>query len=416
MTSTQDRKSPRPPDATVSRWNAASPDSAEEKLRRYYETMHNLLSSTLDGFILADDQGRIIDVNPSYCELVGYTRDELLRMTILDLEAALDPEAVAARIEQIMRNRRARFETRHRHKSGREIELEVSITVVEPTPESPPLVAAFVRDITERRKAHTALQRSEQRLRELNERLEERVRERTAELEARNAELDAFAHTVSHDLRAPLRAIEGFSQALLEDYLRQLDQQGREYLEYIKVAARRMDTLVRDLLEYSRLGREELPLAPVAVDAIIDEVLEQSREPIEASGAEFDIRRPLPLVWAHPTTLRQVILNLVDNAMKFVPPETKPRIVIEAHDVAPQRVRILVCDNGIGIPPEYHHKVFEVFERLHSVDQYKGTGVGLAIVARACQRMRGRCGVESNRDQGSRFWIELDRADPPAAV
>ena len=225
------------------------------------------------------------------------------------------------------------------------------------------------------------------------------------ELRSSNKELEAFTYSVSHDLRGPLRAITGFSDVLLKDYIDHIkDEEGRDFLRRIAAGARQMDALIQDLLAFSRLGREKISIGPVDLGKTIDDALAQ----VDANGAEIHKQDGLPQSIGNRTLLAQVFSNLVSNAVKFVAPEVKPRVRIRA-DLNGERVRVWVEDNGIGIAPEYHERIFRVFERLNPGNGYPGTGIGLAIVRRAMERMGGRCGVESAPGKGSRFWIELPK-------
>lgn len=243
--------------------------------------------------------------------------------------------------------------------------------------------------------------------------MEARVQERTAELEQSEAELEAFSYSVSHDLRAPLRAVEGFSQALLEDYGDRLDETGRDYAQRLVGAAKNMDALIHDLLAYSRLSRAEMPLVALSLEDVVAEALSAMRTEIEERRARVTVDSGLPRVLAHRPTLVQVVLNLVRNAVKFVPAGETPRVQIYAN---PQggRVRLIVRDNGIGVDPRHQERIFLPFERLHGVQRYPGTGIGLSIVRRAILRMGGKAGVISAVGEGSRFWIELPAAEPGA--
>jgi len=240
--------------------------------------------------------------------------------------------------------------------------------------------------------------------------LEQRVQERTRELEVANQELDAFSYSISHDLRAPLRAMQGFTEALLEDYGERLDATGQDYAQRIVAASHRMDGLIQDLLAYSRLSRTEVRLDPVNVETVVDEVCAQLATEFKDRGAEISIDRPLARVMAHGTVFGQILANLLTNAVKFVSPTTRPRIRIWS-DVRGDRVRLWVEDNGIGIVPEHRERIFRAFERLHGVEQYPGTGIGLAIVQKGIARLGGHVGVESTPGQGSRFWVELKSAE-----
>ncbi|HEY9728819.1 MAG TPA: CHASE3 domain-containing protein [Chroococcales cyanobacterium] len=268
--------------------------------------------------------------------------------------------------------------------------------------------------------------------------LEQRVAERTKKLEESNIELEAFSYSVSHDLRAPLRTIQGFTQALLEDYGDQLNSIGQEYAHYIIDSAIQMDTLISDLLSYSRLSREEIRLQPIDLSKAISDALSQLDAQMQERQAVVTVEDSLPQVMAHRTTFVQVLTNLFSNAVKFVEPDLQPQVRIWAENVECPRlenpgneenispsprlpvplfpdspnewVRLWVEDNGIGIAPEYQERIFRVFERLHGIETYPGTGIGLAIVRKGMERMGGRVGVESQPGRGSRFWIELPAA------
>jgi signal transduction histidine kinase/CHASE3 domain sensor protein len=236
--------------------------------------------------------------------------------------------------------------------------------------------------------------------------LEQRVRKRTQQLEDANQELEAFSYSISHDLRAPLRAIEGFAQILLDDYSDRLDGWGQEYAHRIVEAASRLDKLIQDLLAYSRLGRTEIKLHPIDLSLIINEVLTELELEIKETDAQIFVESPLPVALAHRSVLKQIVTNFLTNSIKFVLTNVRPQIKIWAQRRG-DYVRLWVEDNGIGIAPQHQQRIFKPFERLHGVEAYAGTGIGLAIVQRGIERMGGRVGVESSLQHGSRFWIEL---------
>lgn len=250
-------------------------------------------------------------------------------------------------------------------------------------------------------------QRSADELRRYSLDLERQVQERTENLSIANSELDAFAHTISHDLRAPLRAIHGYSDALVEDYGAGLPEEGRRFVGAISAAALRMEALIQDILAYARMARDEITSRSVSLDAVVDSAT-RHLVPTSSAGAEevVEVERPLGAVMAHPAALQQIVDNLLSNAAKFVAPGSRPHVRIRTEPAGPN-VRLWVEDNGIGIAPAHQRRIFEPFERLHGVETYPGTGIGLAIVRRAVERMGGSCGVESEAGRGSRFWIEL---------
>jgi len=233
--------------------------------------------------------------------------------------------------------------------------------------------------------------------------------ERRVKLQTVNNELEAFAYTVSHDLRAPLRAVQGMACALTEDFGSRLEPGAREYLAQITDASRRMDVMIRDLLEYSRVSRSEFELKSVDLDVVMAEAKAMIEADSKQSSADVRVEGPLSNVVANPTLLTQVMVNLLGNAIKFVPPGVRPMVRVFAQDKG-NHLRLSVKDNGIGIPPEYQGRIFHVFERLHSQSKYPGTGIGLAIVQKAVARMKGELGLESAPGQGSCFWIELPKA------
>jgi PAS domain S-box-containing protein len=235
--------------------------------------------------------------------------------------------------------------------------------------------------------------------------LELRVQER----EQSNAELEAFAYSVSHDLRAPLRAIVGFAEALQEDCTKDLNQQGREYLDEIIKAAARMNVLVQDLLEYGRVSRVNLQLTAVNLKDAVDDAIRQLGN--DHGGSLAVHISPDLWVRAHEQALAQVTFNLLSNAVKFHKKGLSPEVDLraEAHNTS---VRLSVTDKGIGIAPQHRERIWQVFERLHDRETYPGTGIGLAIVKRAISRMEGACGLESEVGKGSTFWIELPLAEP----
>jgi signal transduction histidine kinase len=240
--------------------------------------------------------------------------------------------------------------------------------------------------------------------------MEAKVNERTAQLQARNEDLEAFAHSVSHDLRAPLRAMHGFSQALLEDCADSMDETAKDYARRIAAASHRMDQLTQDLLTFSQVSRSEISLGPVDLDLVVRDAIGQLEADIATRKARVHLHGPFPRVRAHRATLEQALANLVSNGLKFVAPGAHPEIDVRTA-ATNGHVRVWVEDNGIGIDPAYHRRIFAVFERLHTPEQYAGTGIGLAIVRKAVERMGGAVGVESTPGKGSRFWIDLNVAE-----
>lgn len=246
-------------------------------------------------------------------------------------------------------------------------------------------------------------------LQRYTEELEQRVAERTAALQDAIEGLEAFNYSASHDLRAPLRSMQGLSQALLEDYGSQLGDTARLYAQEIATSAEQSLRLVAHLLEYGRLSNTNINLQPLDLNKLVADAVTSLQDTLPGRETQVIVENPFPNVIGHRITLTQVILNLLTNAVKFVPGDRQPQIRIWAERCSGW-VRLRIRDNGIGIAPEHQKRIFQPFERLHTVEQYPGTGVGLAIVRKGMERMGGHVGVSSTLGQGSCFWVELREA------
>jgi PAS domain S-box-containing protein len=365
-----------------------------------------VVESSNDAVVTKTLEGRITSWNAAAERIFGYTAAEAIgqSITLIIPEDRIGEEKDI--LSRIARGERVEhYETIRRRKDGSLLDIAVTISPVKDG--TGQIIGAFkvARDITERK-------RSEEEIRRLNTELERRVGERTAALEEMVGELNTFAYTIAHDLRAPLRTIHGMGQMLLEDYGSKLGEEGRGLLTRMIEGGGRMDALIRDLLAYSRLSREEVTLEPLELGALVDRVLHDLKGDLDERKAQVRVERPLGVILGHDVTLHQAVSNLVQNAAKFVAPGVDPRISIRS-DARGGWVRMSVEDNGIGIAPHHHAKLFKVFERLHGREAYPGTGIGLAIVRRALERMGGRAGVESSGDEGSRFYIDLREAGNP---
>lgn len=229
------------------------------------------------------------------------------------------------------------------------------------------------------------------------------------ELEEVNREQESFCHSISHDLRSPLVTIANLSSLLLSEFAPGMDETAQECLKRIHFATQRMDQMLSDLLEYSRVSRSSLQGVVIDVEQLVEDILSQHQGVIQTAQGEISVKRPLPRVRGSPEALRQVLANLLTNALKFVPPGQTPRVEIWSEETGTTAV-VVVRDHGIGIAPEHRQRVFGIFERLHGQSQYPGSGVGLAIVRRAVERMGGRIWLDSEVGQGCKFSVELPKA------
>jgi PAS domain S-box-containing protein len=254
-------------------------------------------------------------------------------------------------------------------------------------------IAAYM----ERMEAEDALRESEARHRTL-----------ATQLSQANLELESFAYSVSHDLRAPLRTMQGFAHALLQNYGDRIPPEAGDYVRRIIASGRQAERLISDLLAYSRLSFEKIDVKPVELDAVVAQALEQIQADVADSGARLTVAKRLPTVLGNPTALTQVVSNLLSNAVNFVAPGTTPEVRIRAEEEG-DVVRLWVEDNGVGVPEGQEERIFRVFERLTQGEERPGTGIGLAIVRRAMERIGGRCGIEHLPGGGSAFWIEATK-------
>jgi signal transduction histidine kinase len=252
------------------------------------------------------------------------------------------------------------------------------------------------------------LREAHEKLSRYAEDLEKQVTERTATLRETIGELEAFSYSISHDLRAPLRAMQGFALILAEECASQISPEGKEYIRRITSAAERMDRLIQDVLNYSRVARAELPFERIDTETLLRDILE-SYPMFHAPAADIQLEGTFPLVLGNQAVLTQCISNLLGNAVKFVAPGVTPRVRVWAETVGDGKiVRLFFKDNGLGIDKEAQEMIFGIFQRVSQ--SYEGTGIGLAIVKKGVERMGGAVGLESGLAQGSTFWLELNRA------
>jgi PAS domain S-box-containing protein len=378
---------------------------AEESLRASTKEVIDLKAALDEHAIVAitDPQGRITYVNDKFCAISKYTRAELLGQDHRIINSGFhDQEFIRGIWTTIGRGKVWHGEIQNRAKDGSVYWVDTTIVPFLNDQGKPRQYVAIRADITERKRAEEAV-------RQLNAELEQRVSERTVQLETANRELEAFSYSVSHDLRAPLRAVDGFSQAVIEDYSAILPAEGQRYLRTIRAGAQRMGSLVDDLLTFSRLSRQPLTKSNVAMSSLVAVALDELET--QKQGRTVDVRLgELPVCLGDAALLKQVWLNLISNAFKYT--RKQERAVIEIGSNGRHPTIYQVCDNGTGFDMQYAPKLFGVFQRLHRMEDYEGTGVGLAMVQRIVQRHGGRVWAEAEVDRGARFYFTVEGAGP----
>lgn len=383
---------------------------AEAQDRLEMETKRNrFFTLALDMLGIGDMDGHLLQVNHAWEPVLGYTEDELKARKPEQLVHPEDYSLVMEKVKLLKSGMPVEyFEVRCSHKDGSYRWIGWTAA---PFPEEK-LVYIFGRDVTRRKEA-------EEKVLHLNGELEKRV-DALTEI---NRELETFNYSISHDLRAPLRSMSGFAQALMDGESSRLGSQGADYVRRIANSARRMDTLLQDLLEYSRVARASMPPMSVDLDSVISDIVTLREREIQEKQAQVEVKSPLGTVSAHLPTVQQILGNLVDNGLKFVGPGKLAHLRIWTEKTLSRNgangkeacsgnsekhvLRIWIEDNGIGIEKEFFEKIFGLFERLHPSHAFPGTGLGLAIVRKGVERMGGRVGLESKLQEGSRFWVEL---------
>lgn len=396
----------RGPDGLVDRITGFAQDITDrvadgERLRDSEARHRALVETTTDAILMLDTAGLVTYANPAVKTLFGWEPGELVGRPVGVLQSPEARAAHAAAMERYYRsgertlNWRA-METTALARDGREIPVEISLSTVSLSGRL--FFVGFLRDVSIRKRAERELQAA-------NANLERHVEERTAQLQAANRELESFSYTVAHDLRAPLRAIDGFSRMLQEDHGPVLPEDATQSLARIRANTSVMSTMIEELLELSRIGRTDLAPRTVDIAGLARQVVEQLAPTYPGANVVVGAMSP---VQADPTLLRMVFANLIGNALKFSSKNDRPRISVNARQTASETI-VTVADNGVGFDPRYAAKLFGVFQRLHTREEFEGTGVGLATVARIVQRHGGRIWADSRPGAGASFHFSLPR-------
>lgn len=376
---------------------------AEEALRTSEERFRRVFEDAPIGVAMTGSDFRFLRTNQAFQAFTGYTGTELSSMTFLDIthpdHAGEDREGVAA----IVSGELAVYSTEKRYvrKDGTAVWAAVRVSAMRDSAGRLVDLVAVVEDIDHRKRA-------EEEARRLNAELEERIASRTTDLQEAVHEMEAFSYSVAHDLRAPIRAIDGFAAILDRDQGRMLDDEGRRRLANVRTNSARMGALIDDLLQFSRTSRTEMSWFPLDLTKLANEVVVEALLTARATRPRVTVA-PLPAASGDAALLRVAVRNLVSNALKFSRRRDPPIVEIGSR-AGPEGTEYFVRDNGVGFDPKYSGKLFGVFQKLHPVDEYTGTGIGLAVVRRIIERHGGRVWAESEVDRGATFWFTLGRS------
>jgi len=376
----------------------------DQQLRDQQFYTRSIIESNIDAMMATDPRGIITDVNRQTEILTGCTRDELIGAPFQS--CFTDPDRAAEGIGRVLSEGKVtNYELTARARDGKLIVVSCNATTFHDRNRKLRGVFAAVRDITERKHFESALQENNVELEKARGAAEVQIVERTADLVSANRELESFAYSVSHDLRSPLRHLDGFAELLRKNCYRQIDAPGQRYLDKISASAQRMGVLIDDLLAFSRIMRADVFNTQVSLQQLLEEVRRELEPDIAGRTVAWTIG-DLPDVYGDRSMLRQVFVNLLSNAVKYTRRRAEARIEIGCSGTTDEEATIFVRDNGAGFEMEYVHKLFQVFQRLHS-DEFEGTGIGLATVRRIVERHGGRVWAEGTVDVGATFYCSL---------
>lgn len=357
--------------------------ASEEKFKAVYE-------SSPMGIMITKQPGIIIDVNPIFAEMMGYAPEELCELTILDITHADDIDNSKKWLTRIYSTEINHYITEKKYvrKDGTAFWAKSVVSIMNKTDDDV-FTVAIIENIERKKITEQALE------------------QKNKELTLINQELEHFAYVASHDLQEPLRTITSFIQILERKYTSKLDDDAQQFMGFVVDGTKRMQTLIHDLLEYSRINRFNIGYEKVDLNEIFNTVSRVLKDKIESNDA-LVIAENLPVVYGNRIQLTQVFQNLIDNAIKFKAKKRKPEIVITVNDIK-DKWELVFTDNGIGISQEYFQRIFVIFQRLHTLEEYSGTGIGLAICKKIIERHGGEIWVESKGGKGTSFHLTLSK-------
>ncbi|HET7624788.1 MAG TPA: PAS domain S-box protein [Verrucomicrobiae bacterium] len=378
----------------------------ERALKESEQKLRTVFDNSNDSILLHKADGEILEANQTFLKWSGISSEKIGGVKVQEF---FDPESPTDFALEVWKKTLAGepqfFAWKGRRPcDGLEVDLEIFLQRIQLKGE--PVILATARDVSPRKKAEAALEQTREILRRHADELEIRVRERTAKLEEAVQELESFSYSVAHDLRAPLRSMRGFGTLLQLEFGESIGEDAKDLIRRINSSAERMDRLITDVLNYSKIVRQEMKMDRVDMDKLLHEIVD-TYPVLQSSEATIHFENPLPCVRGNMAALTQCFSNLLGNAVKFVAPGVRPDVWLWSQS-AGEHVRIFVRDNGVGIPEHGAKRIFEIFQRLHSESEYEGTGIGLAIVRKSVERMGGEVGLESAPGKGSTFWVELD--------
>jgi PAS domain S-box-containing protein len=377
--------------------NITGRKKTEEALRLANVYNRNLIEASLDPLVTIGPDGKVMDVNKATEAATGYSRQELIGRDFSGYFT--EPERARLGYQQVFRVGSVHdYPLEIRHRDGHIIPVLYNASVYRDETGKVVGVFAAARDITELKKAGEVIK-------ELNKALEQRVETRTAELEIANKELEAFSYSVSHDLRAPLRGMDGFSKVLLEDCSDKLDDKGKDYLNRVRAAVKNMSELIDDLLNLSRISRKEMELKPVDMSKIAEKIIADIKEQAPERQVDFSVQEGLT-AWGDAHLLEIALQNLFDNAWKFTGTHKSAKIEFGRMKSEGREV-YFIRDDGAGFDTKYYDKLFNPFQRLHSEKDFPGTGIGLVIVRRIMERQGGRVWAEAEVEKGATLYFTL---------